>query len=371
MSVRSVSALPPGTRSTPLRCSSWRLLSPDSAPFSADRDSSRPVWSSTVTWSLASSSTLLATRKLTPWTRPPWAGRPTASAPPPTPPAGRAGATEHRGLLERQVDARALHAVHLPDGPLQLALQGATVVDALGEVRHAPGRLVEQLEPRPPLPGQAPRRQLDPGTGQRPSPAPRRRSRPPQPVFDLGLVQRARDLAHLLQGMPRITGTQVGTPAPAGDAAEAPPPPGGATHQHQALRRPWRRVGKEDRSSARPCRSALHVDHGAVRLQQLVADLDEQLQGDPGLLRGRHDLVQLHRLAPQERADGVACLCPGAGRPRPARLEASPNEPSAGASPSNRWSPVSGRWVERRRRSPGSTCQTLRSRRCPLSQRTA
>src|SRR5690606_8691731 len=46
-----------------------------------------------------------------------------------------------------------------------------------------------------------------------------------------------------------------------------------------------------------------HLDHRAIRLGELVADLDEELEGDPRLLRGGHHLVDLHGLPPQEGRD--------------------------------------------------------------------
>jgi len=44
------------------------------------------------------------------------------------------------------VDLHGFDVLHLADGPFEFALERATIVDLLREVRHAPGGLVEQLE---------------------------------------------------------------------------------------------------------------------------------------------------------------------------------------------------------------------------------
>jgi hypothetical protein len=79
---------------------------------------------------------------------------------------GRFRGAEAAGLTHREVHLRALDAAHLADRPLQLALQRAPVVDALREVGHPPGRLIEELEAGTPRVGEPLLGQRHPGTGE-------------------------------------------------------------------------------------------------------------------------------------------------------------------------------------------------------------
>jgi hypothetical protein len=64
------------------------------------------------------------------------------------------------------VDPRRFDTAHVRDRTLELAFESTPVIDALREVRHPPGRLIEQLEPGTALLRQAVPRQGDAGTRQ-------------------------------------------------------------------------------------------------------------------------------------------------------------------------------------------------------------
>src|SRR5690606_21112012 len=93
-------------------------------------------------------------------------------------------------------------------------------------------------------------------------------------------------------------------PRPARSARSAP---GAARRSARSTAAAGHRAARASPRSLLPspttARSRLHVDHGPVRLDQLVPHLDQQVECDAGLFRRRHHAVQLDRLTAQERAD--------------------------------------------------------------------
>ncbi|MCU0634960.1 MAG: hypothetical protein MUE41_08810 [Gemmatimonadaceae bacterium] len=62
----------------------------------------------------------------------------------------RVDATEDRPFLDGEVHLGRRHPFHRSDGALEFSLERAPMVDALREVGHPPGGLVEELEPGAP-----------------------------------------------------------------------------------------------------------------------------------------------------------------------------------------------------------------------------
>src|SRR5262245_31344230 len=81
---------------------------------------------------------------------------------------------------------------------------------------------------------------------------------------------------------------------------------------------PWASRGSD---AASVTGASLDVHHGAVGVRELVAQLDEELERDRGLLARGHHLVELDRLAAQERLDQVARAGLEIGRVREHLLE--------------------------------------------------
>ena len=118
-------------------------------------------------------------------------------------------------LVHHEVDLRRLDAAHLADRALELSLEGAAVVDALREVRHAPRRLVEQLEAGPALAGHPATGEGDARLGDVRSGDEDVGAAALELVEDAGLVELVRHLSDALQRNAAEGGDPLGLARPA------------------------------------------------------------------------------------------------------------------------------------------------------------
>ena len=205
-------------------------------------------------------------------------------------------ACQEARFAQGEMHLRTLHATHVRERPLQLSLERSTIVDALREVGHAPRRLIENLETgRVGGPRQALLRQQD--TSFRREAVRNRDHLPTACELEVN--------ARFFQALGGLADTLDGEPASDGYVAGGHPPmdeaPDGCdcTESHQNRGRPWPSTesGKSTREGVCHWDLLLHLHHRAVRLGELVADLDEHLEGDSSLCDRCHHLVDFDGLA--------------------------------------------------------------------------